>query len=120
MALIAKINIEQNVLLREIPATVTHPPEPAVEQPVHNPTQTMERERLTRYNQALAKWKNDCNLIDRRGVLCGDKPWDIADKKAKSMVDLTIGIEVRRMHTRKYHHIKSRTSRRINWGKNWS
>ena len=32
-------------------------------------------------------------------MLCGDKPWDIADKKAKSMVYLTIGIEGRRMHT---------------------
>ena len=64
----------------------------------------MERERLTRYNQATAKWKNDCNIIDRIGVLCGDKPWDIADKKAKSMVYLTIGIGGRRMHTRNYPH----------------
>ena len=66
----------------------------------------MERERLTRYNQAVAKWKNDCNIIDGIEVLCGDKPWDIADKKAKSMVYLTIGIEGRRMHTRKYPHTK--------------
>ena len=71
---------------------------------MNNPTQTMESERLTRYSQAVAKWKNECNLIDRIGVLCGDKPWDIADKKAKSMVYLTIGIEGRRMHTRKYSH----------------
>ena len=69
-----------------------------------NQTQTMERERLTRYNQSVAKWKNDGNLIDRIGVLCGDKPWDIADKRAKSMVYLTIGIEGRRLHTRKYPH----------------
>ena len=74
------------------------------EQPVNNPKQTMERERLTRYSQAVARWKNDCNLIDRIGLLCGDKPWDVADKKAKSMVYLTIGIEGRRMHTRKLTH----------------
>ena len=71
---------------------------------MNNPTQTMERERLTRYSQAVAKWKNECNLIDRIGLLCGDKPRDIADKKAKSMVYLTIGIEGRRMQTRKYPH----------------
>ena len=64
----------------------------------------MERERLTRYNQAVAKWKNDCNIIDRIGVLCGDKPWVIANKKAKTMVYLSIGIEGRRTHTRKYPH----------------
>ena len=79
-------------------------PEPVEEQPVQNPTQTMERERLTRSNQATAKWKNKCNLIDRIGVLCGDKPWDIADKRAKSMIYLTIGFEGRRMHTRKNPH----------------
>ena len=64
----------------------------------------MERERLTRYSQAVAKWKNECNLIDRIGVLCGDKPWDVADEKAKSMIYLTIVIEGRRMYTRRYPH----------------
>ena len=79
MALVAKTNIELDDLLREKPTTIIYPPEPVEEQPVQNPTQTMERERLTRYNQAIAKWKNECNIIDRIGVLCGDKPWDIAD-----------------------------------------
>ena len=99
-----KTNIELDDLLREKPTTIIYPPEPVEEKPVQNPTQTMERERLTRYNQAVAKWINECNLIDRLGVPCGDKPWDIADKRAKSMIDLTIGIEARRMHTRKYPH----------------
>ena len=104
MTLVAKTNIELDDILRGKPTTVIYPPEPVVEQPVHNPTQTMDRERLTRYNQAVAKWKNDCNMIDRIGVLCGDRPWDFADKKAKSMVYLTIGVEGRRMHTTKYPH----------------
>ena len=104
MALVAKTNIELDELLREKPITIVYPPEPVKEQPVNNPTQKMERVRLTRYSQAVAKWKNECNLIDRIGVLCGDKPWDVADRKAKSMVYLTIGIEGRRMHTRKYPH----------------
>ena len=102
MTLVAKTNIKLDDLLREKPTTIIYRPEPGGEQPVQNPTQTMEREKLTRYNQAVAKWKNECYLIDRIGVLCGDKPWDIADKRAKSMIYLTIGIEGRRMHTRKY------------------
>ena len=101
MALVAKTNIELDELLREKPTTVIYPPKPVEEQPVNNPTQTMERERLTRYNQAVAKWKNECDLTDRKGVLFGDKPWDVAVRKAKSMVCLTIGIERRWMHTRK-------------------
>ena len=38
------------------------------------------------------------------GVLCGNKPWDIADKGLKSMVYLTIGIEGQEMHTEKNPH----------------
>ena len=104
VALVAKTNIELDELLIEKPTTVIYPPELVEEQPVNNPTQTMERERLTRYSQAVAKWKNECNLIDRIGVLCGDKRWDVADEKAKSLAYLTIGIEGRMMHTRKYPH----------------
>ena len=76
MALVANTNIELDELLQERSTTVIYPPppEPVEEQPVHNPTQTMERERQTRYNQAIAKWKSECNQKDRIGVLCGDKP----------------------------------------------
>ena len=104
MALVAKTNIELDELLQERPTAVIYPPEPVEEQPVQNPTQTMERERMTRYNQAVAKWKNECNHIDRIGVLCGDKPWDMADRKAKSLIYLSLGIEGRKMHARKFPH----------------
>ena len=112
MALVAKTNIELDELLQERPTTVIYPPEPVEEQPVQNPTQTMERERLTRYNQAIAKWKNECNYIDRIGVLCGDKPWDVADRKAKSLIYLSLGIEGRKMHARKFPHtnVESKTT----------
>ena len=55
MALTAKTNIELDDPLSEKPTTVIYPPEPVEEQPVDNPIQTMERERLTTYNQAVAK-----------------------------------------------------------------
>ena len=61
---------------------------------------------MTRYNQAMAKWKNECNHIDRIGVLCGDKPWDMEDRKAISLIYLSLGIEGRKMHARKFPHTK--------------
>ena len=64
----------------------------------------MERERITRYHQAIAKWKNECNQIDGIGVQCGDKPWDMADRKAKPLIYLSLGSEGRKMHARKLSH----------------
>ena len=91
------------------------PPEPVEEQPVHIPTQTMERERQTRYHQAIAKWKYECNQIDRIGVLCGDKPWDTTDRKAKSLIYLSLGIEGRKIHARKFPHtnVENKTTQEI-------
>ena len=105
MALVAKTNIEIDDHLREKSTAVIYPPPPPPPPRTRRGTtgtqpNSNNGERLSRYNQAVAKWKNDCNIIDRIGVLCGDKPWDIADKRAKSMIYLTIGIEGRRMHTR--------------------
>ena len=91
------------------------PLKPVEEQPVNNPTQTMERERLTRYHQAIAKWKNEFNQIDRIGVLCGDKPWDMADRKANSLIYLSLGIEGQKMHARKFPHtnVENKTTQEI-------
>ena len=102
MAIVAMTNIHVEDLLREKPTAVIYPPEPAEEPPVNNPTQTMERERLTRYHQAITKWKNECNAIDRVGKLCGDKPWDMADMKVKSLINLSLGVEGRKMHGRRF------------------
>ena len=104
MALVAKTNIEVDELLQEKLTTVIYPPppEPVEEQPVQNQTQTMEGQRMTRYHQAIAKWKNECYQIDRIGVLCGDKPWDMADRKAKSLIYFNLGIEGRKMHARTF------------------
>ena len=115
MAIVAKTNIQVEDLLREKPTAVIYPPEPAEEPPVNNPTQTMEQERLTRYHQALTKWKNECNAIDRVGVLWGDKPWDMADKKVKSLIHLSPGVEGRKMHDRKYPHtnVETKTTQEI-------
>ena len=48
--------------------------------------------------------ENECNQIDRIGVICGNKPWDMADRKAKSLIYLSLRIEGRKMHARKFPH----------------
>ena len=73
----------------------------------------MERERLTRYHQAITKWKNECNVIDREGVLCGDKPWDMAVRKVKSLIYLSLGVEGREKHGRKFPHTNVETKTTI-------
>ena len=93
MALVAKTNIELDELLQERPTQVIYPPEPVEEQQVQNPTKSMERERQTRYHQAIVKWKNECNQTDRIGVVCGNKPWNMANRKDKSLIYLSLGIE---------------------------
>ena len=101
MALVAKTNMEPDDLLRGKPTTVIYPNEPYEEQqPTNNPTQTMESETLTRYHQTVSKWKNNFSLINRIVY----KPWDTADKRAKSIIYLIIEIEGRMMHTWKYPH----------------
>ena len=114
MAIVAKTNIQVEDLLREKPTSVIYSPEPAEEPPVNNPTQTMERERLTRYHQAITKWKK-CNVINRVGVLFGDKPWDMADRKAKSLKYLSLGVEGSKMHGRKFPHtnVETKTTQEI-------
>ena len=109
MAIVKKTNIQLEDLLREKPTSVIFTPEPAEEPTINNPTQTMERERLTRYHQAITKLKNECNVIDRVGVLCGDKPWDMADRKVKSLIYLSLGVEGRKMHSRKFPHTNEET-----------
>ena len=64
---------------------------------------------MTRYNQAIAKGKNECNHIDQIRFLCGDKTWDMADRKAKSLIYLSLGIEGRKMLARKFPHTNVET-----------
>ena len=40
--------------------------------------------------------------MDTIGVLCSDKPLDMTDRKAKSLIYLSLGIKGRKMHARKF------------------
>ena len=75
-----------DLLLADPPEHVFLPTEPAYEDAIENPTAQSERDRCTRNEQAKTAWKNNCLRIEAKGVLCGDKPWKICDRKASSLM----------------------------------
>ena len=77
------------------------PPEPAYEDAVENPTVQSERDRRTGNEQSKTAWKNHCQRIAAVGILCGDKPWQLCDRKASSLMYLSLGMEGRRLFNSK-------------------
>ena len=94
-AILAREGIIVDILLVDPPEHVVLPPEPAYEDTIENPTAQSERDRRTRNEQAKTAWKNNCLRIEEIGVLCGDKPWKICDRKASSFMYLSLGTEGR-------------------------
>ena len=87
-----------DLLLADPPEHVTRPPEPADEDAVENPTA---QDRRTRNEQTKTAWKNHCQRITAVGILCGDKPCQICDRKASSLMYLSLGTEGRRVFNSK-------------------
>ena len=81
------------LLLADPPETVILPPEPAYEDAAENPTAQSERDRRTRNEQAKTAWKNNRQRIVAVGILCVDKPWKLCDRKASSLMYLSLGTE---------------------------
>ena len=77
------------------------PLEPAYEDAVENPTAQSERDRRTLNEQAKTAWKNNCQRIIAVGILCGDKPWKLCDRKASSLMYLSLGTEGRKIFNSK-------------------
>ena len=90
-----------DLLLADPPVNVISSPEPAYEDAVNNPTAQSERYRRTRNEQAKTAWKNQCQRIEAVGILCGDKPWKLCDRKASSLMYLSLGMEGRRVFNSK-------------------
>ena len=90
-----------DLLLADPPEHVVLPPEPAYEDAVENPTAQSERDRRTRDEQANTAWKNHCLRIEAVGVLFGDKPWKLCDRKAFSLMYLSRGTEGQRVFNSK-------------------
>ena len=90
-----------DLLLVDPPEHGILPPEPAYEDAVENPTAQLERDRRTCNEQGKTAWKNNCMRIEAIGVPCGDKPWKICDRKASSLIYLSLGTEGRRVFNSK-------------------
>ena len=101
LATLAREGIEVDLLLADPPINVILPPEPAYEDTVDNPTAQSERDRRTRNEQAKTAWKKQCQRIETIGILCGDKPWKLCDRKASSLMYLSLGMEGRRVFNSK-------------------
>ena len=100
-AILARKGIVVDILLADPPEHVVLPPEPAYEDAVKNPAAQSERDRRTRNEQARTAWKKHCLRIEAIGVLCGDKPWKIWDRKASSLMYFSLGTEGRRVFNSK-------------------
>ena len=109
IAILAREGIEVDLLLVDPPEHVLLPPEPAYEDAVDNPTAQSERDRRTRNEQAKTAWKNQCQRVMTVGVLCGDKPWKLCDRKASSLMYLSLGMEGRRVFNSKNSTINLET-----------
>ena len=109
LAILAREGIEVDLLLVDPPEHVLLPPEPAYEDAVDNPTAQSERDRRTRNEQAKTAWKIQCQRVMTIGVLCGDKPWKLCDRKASSLMYLSLGMEGRRVFNSKNSTINLET-----------
>ena len=89
---------------KRAPARNDNPTNPVYKKPVENHTQTLEKDHKVQNQQFKVNWQNLCKKIDKIGILCGDKPRDIWDQKATSLLYLCIVIEGRRTFKSKYPH----------------
>ena len=106
LALLAKEGIQLDNLLNDPPLTVTYPSELTYEDPVENHTQATERDRKVCNQQLKVNWQNRCKKVDEIGILCGDKPWEICEQKAISLLYLSIETEGRGIFKSKHPHFQ--------------
>ena len=103
LALLAKENI-LDTLLGPKSAMVELPLEPIYEETTVGASAQSERERNARNAQQKMNWQNKCQRLIEVGIICGDKPWPLADRKTVSLLFLSIGIEGRRILNFKNPH----------------
>ena len=117
LALLAKENIILDTLLGPKPEMVELPLEPIYEETIVGASAQSERERNARNAQQKMNWQNKCQRLIEVGIMCGDKPWSLADRKTVSLLHLSIGIEGRRILNCKNPHIMIDTLSTVNFWK---
>ena len=86
------------------PTNVRLPVKPKYELAIEDATEDTERDRYNRNNPLKLQWELKCQKITEAGVLCGERPWHLCDKKLVSLLYLSIGTEGRRLVTQKFLH----------------
>ena len=104
LALLAEANINLDILLGPKPEMVDLPLEPIYEETIVGFSAQSERERNARKAQQRMNWQNKCQWLIEIGIMCGDKPWSLADRKTVSLPYLSIGVEGRRILNRENSH----------------
>ena len=91
----AKENIILDTLIGPKPEMVEIPLEPIYEETIVGASAQSERERNARNAQQKMNWQNKCERLIEVGIMCGDKPWQLAERKTVSLLYLSIGVEGR-------------------------
>ena len=86
LALLAKGNLILDTLLGPKPEMVDLPLKPIYEETIVGSSAQSERERNARNAQQKMNCQNECQRIIEIGIMCGDKPWSLADRKTVSLL----------------------------------
>ena len=105
LALLANENFILDTLLGPKSEMVKLPLEPIYEEIIVGTSAQSESERNAHNAQQKMNWQNKCQRLIEVGIMCGDKPWPLADRKTVSLLYLSIGIEGRRILNCKNAHI---------------
>ena len=93
LAIIAKESIQIDKLIRPRPtkAELDYPQEPIYEPTTSDETTSEKRHREQRNIKRKVDWQNQCEGIEDKGPYVVNIPWDEADTKIKSLIDLSLG-----------------------------
>ena len=87
LALLAKENITLVTLLVPKLEMVDLPVEPIYEEIIVGSSAQSERERNARNAQKKTNWQNKCQRLIEIDIMCGDKPWPLADPKTVCLLE---------------------------------
>ena len=94
LAVLAEENIILDPPLGPKHQMVDLPLEPIYEETIVISSAQSNRERNARNAQQKMNWQNMCQRLIEIGIMCGDKPWPLAEQKRASVLYLGIGVEL--------------------------
>ena len=105
LALLAKESIILGTFLEPKPQMVDLPLKPICQESIAGSLAKSEIGRNARNAQEKMNRQNKCQRLNEMGIMFGDKPWPLAEKKTISLLYLSTGVEGRRILSRKSPHI---------------